>query len=213
MIRTFIEAQGTYKFLHKIFGNTRKSTYRYTENILEKYDHLIEYKYLHNSSKRLNQISTEKPITFIKDLKLGTSINKVRKQFKAAPYVKAYSTDGLRRTILLYKIKSGGQKVKIEAHFYKNQLFYSKMTLSEVTDINKESAINSFGEKYGVLGLEFTNKNVIDQLNNCVKINTQSEFSISYMQLNNPFFEKMQEKTAIITDSIPLTYGMNLGMQ
>ena len=212
MVQTFIEAHGTYKFFQKLFGNTRKSTYRYTEDILEKYNSLIEYKYIHNNSKRLNQIGTEKSISLMKGLKLGDTINQVRSRFKVSPYVKMYSSKGVRRIILLYKIKLGGQKVKVEAHFYKNQLFFSKCIFSNVSDTVCNELTNHFGEKYGVSNLDFTHKNIVDASNECVKLTTGTEIAVSYIQLNNPFFERMQEKMAVNTNTVELTYATALGV-
>ena len=213
MIRTYIESQGIYKFVQKLFGNTNRSAYRYTENILSKYQDLIEYKYLHNSSRRLNQIQTKKSISLVKGLKLGASINEVRKQFSVSPYVNSYKSKGLKRTILLYKIKYGGQKVKIEAHFYKNQLFFSKYIFSKVSETEQGGLVNLFGKKYGLQDLGFENKNIIDASHHCVKINTGTELSINYIQLENPFFEKMQSKMAIVPNEIDFNYGVNLGVQ
>ena len=213
MVRTYIESLGGYKFIQKLFGNTKRSAYRYTENILDKYNNLIEYKYLHNATRRLNQIKSDQPITLANNLNLGSTINQVRNQFKVKPFVKAYSSKGVRRTILLYKIKLDGQKIKVEAHFYKNQLFFSKYIISDVTESDRNNFLSLFSEKYSLQNLEFENKNIVDSNNNCAKIENGLELSISYMQLNNLFFEKMQEKTAINTQTIPLTYGVNLGVQ
>ena len=213
MIRTYIESHGIYKFTQKIFGNTNRATYGYTENILTKYQDLIEYKYLHNNSRRLNQIETKNSISLVKNLKLGDSINEVRKQFSVSPYVNSYKSKGLKRIILLYKIKSAGQKVKIEAHFYKNKLFFSKYTFSQVSESEQNNLVGLFGEKYGVKSLDFENKNIIDASNQCVKINTGSELSINYIQLENPFFEKMQSKMEIIPSEIEFNYGLNIGVQ
>ena len=213
MVRTYIESLEAFKLIQKLFGSTKRSAYRYTENVLDKYADLIEYKYLHNSSKRLNQISTSTSISFMKGLQLGSSINQVRGHFNVAPFVKAYSSKNLRRTILLYKIKLNGQKIKIEAHFYKNELFFSKYTLSGVTENEKLEAFKSFGTKYGISDLDFSNKNIIDSNNNVAKINSDSELSFSYMQLKNLFFEKMQDKTAINTEIIPSNYGIRVSVQ
>ncbi len=213
MIRTQIESLEMFKLVHKIFGSTHKTAYRYTENILDKYTDLLEYKYLHNSSKRLNQLKSNGPISLINGIQLGATTSEVRKKFKVTPYVQSIKSNGLRRHILLYKIKLGGQKVKIEAHFFKNELFFCKTSISYLNESEKQNAIHHFGEKYNLLDLEFKNKNIIDNSNNCVKLIDGTEFSINYLQLNNPFFEKIQQKTAIVDYKIPLTYGVNLGVQ
>lgn len=212
MIRTYFESQGAYKLVQKLFGSTHKTAYRYTENILDKYSDLLEYKYIHNSSKRLNQLKLNTPISLINGLKLGATINEVRRKFKVAPYVQTIKSDGLRRNILLYKIKLGGQKVKIEVHFYKNELFFCKTTISYLKESEKEEAIRHFGQKYNFEELVFTNKNLIDENNNCVKLTTGKDFVLNYIQLENPIFEKIQLKTTLVDNKIPLTYGVNLAV-
>jgi len=214
MIRTFIEAQGPYKFLQKLFGNTQRTAYRYTENILDKYEHLLEYKYIHNSSKRLNQIHTEEPIILMEDLSLGSTIREVRKQFSGKPFVKMYRSNGLTRTILLYKIKMGGQKVKVEAHFYKNEMFFSHFTFSEPKNKDQSNLLQHFAAKYKVADLDFVQKNIVGQNNHSAKIITIDKgVTISYIDLENRFFDKMQVETALATADIELIYATNLSVQ
>lgn len=209
MIQTFIEAHVAYKFFQKLFGNAKRSTYRYTEDVVEKYRSLIEYKYIHNNSKRLNQIGTNTSIKLMNGLNLGDSIDQVRKKFRISPYVKVFKSRGIRRTILLYKFKVNGQKVKLETHFYKNELFFSKCIFSDLSlnKAAKKELSNHFGNKYGVNKLDFIQKNIVDSSNQSVKLNTQGEVAISYVNLNSLFFERMQEKMAVKANEVEINYG------
>ena len=91
MVRTYIESLEAYKFFQRLFGNTRKTSYGYSENALAKYQDLLEYKSLHNSVKRLNQVPTNEIITLGKGIKMGSSTNEVRTMFNVSPFVKTFS--------------------------------------------------------------------------------------------------------------------------
>ena len=213
MILTYIQALEVYKFIIKLFGTTRKKTYRYVENTLEKYGNIVEYKYVHNNSKRLNQIKSNQTIVLPKGIELGATISQVRKKFSNAPHVKSFSSKGIKRHILLYKKKYDHQKIKIELHFHKNKLFFAKYIFSTTTVEEREAAINHFRNKYDLHDLEFIGKNIIDASNNGVKINNSLETTISYIQLDSPFFELLQAKTAINQTNKQSFLSLNLSTQ
>ena len=210
MIRTYIESLETYKFFQRLFGNSRRTSYGYSENTLAKYQDLLEYKALHNSVKRLNQLHTNESITLGKGIKMGASTTEVRSLFNVKPFVKTFVSNGVRRTILLYKIKMGDQKIKMEAHFYKDQMFFSQIITSATSTSEYEKALAEITYKLGIAGQDVLEKNIIDSDNNCIKISMNQDFAITYFQLSNPFYRIMQEKLGLEFDVIPSNYGIQL---
>lgn len=207
MLNELFQKITNYRWRMAFGSNSSKShRYYYYENMLIKYKSLIPYKSLYLKANRLNQISTNEEICYSLILKLGSSIQQVKKRLSYTKYQFSHKSQNVKREVLLYRFKMAGQKVKLEMHFYKGSLFYYQYTFSYINENEKSEMLGLIVNKYGIKDINFENNTIIDGDNNCVLVNDYRDLSIGYAALNHPFFnaifeEEVERKT--VFDNLP----------
>lgn len=213
MFQSYLEGTTLFKFGYKLFGNYKNSPYRYSENQLAKYDDIHEYHIVLRDSMRTNRIKTSENIEEVARLKLGASIKDIRATLKVKPIVQTHNNSGLRRHVLLFKLKMNGQKIKIEAHFHKNKLFFFKYIFSYANELERELIIDNLANQYKVDSNQLKVNKVIDDNSNIIKLNESMDLSINFIQQKSSFFQRLKNNYEPKSSELPLSYGVNLGVQ
>lgn len=100
-------------------------------------------------------------------------------------------------SVLFYKQKFGAHKVKVEFHFFNNNLLFYVYTfpniksINEITQVIQEKYLE--GEKVDII-----NKNIIDKNNNKIHVRKSVYFEVYYLCNNKNYFEKLSEAAIIL---------------
>jgi hypothetical protein len=164
------------------------SHYSYA-NTLEKYNDLNEYSDVYDQNISRRKITTDVDLEYSKYIQFGTSINEVKKIMPKRTHQISFNSNSLYRKVLLYRVKIHDQNVKIELHFYQNKLFYYKFIFSYASPIERKELSRGLINKYKLPNLDLTSHTIFDKNRNCIQVDDYMEYTISYTQMNNPFFK------------------------
>lgn len=168
------------------------SHYSYA-NTLEKYNDLNRYCDVYDKNISRRKITTDVELEYSKFIQFGATTKDVRKIMPKRTHQITFTTKGLYRKVLLFRVKIGGQNVKIEMHFFKNQLFYYKFIFSYAKPAERRELTRALIGKYNLPNLDLTSHTVFDKHRNCILVDDYIEYSISYTQMGNPFFAQIED--------------------
>jgi hypothetical protein len=95
--------------------------------------------------------------------------------------------------IVFYRCVCGGEKTRIESHFYNNKLFFYKYTFPYISESGKDKILDVIKNKYGIGNKVFNDDKLIfsDSQGNFVCIYDCVEFSISYWNSSDAYFSRL----------------------
>ena len=155
---------------------------------LNKYKELNSYGDIYDKNISRRKVSTDVKMEYSKHIHFGTSFKEVKKLMPSRTFQTSFNSYGLYRKVLLYRMKLNGQNVKIEMHFYKNQLFFYKYVFSYAKSAERTEIAKAIIDKYNLPNLDLTSHSIFDSENNCIQVDDYLELSINYTQMNNPIF-------------------------
>ena len=163
----------------------------YNDNILDKYKSLETYSTLYQSSIEDEKVSTNTEICFSPDIKFGSTIAHVKKN-NPLEYTAYKNTKHF--TILLYKIKEEGIKLRLELHFFKNKLVFFKYVFR--TSQGKETILDLFSKKYlnsvDYRSLDLSKITLMDGLGNYIKLDDSVFLTVNYFTFKYGFFDYLK---------------------
>lgn len=166
-------------------------------NTLEKYDDLEIYQDIYDKNISRRKMETSVRMEYSSKIQFGESIRSVKNSMPNKKVQVLNSSNGIKRNVLLYRLIIGEQKVKIEFHFHKNKLFYYKFIFSYIEEEQKAELINALLEKYHLPTIEVTNYSIFDTDNNCILVTDHFDFTMSYTQMDSPFFDLIEEQQVV----------------
>jgi hypothetical protein len=177
--------------------------YNYADT-LEKYAELRSYSNISDKNTSKRKITTKIPIEYSPYIQFGEHIRSVKKIMPKRTYLTSYTTNGLARKVLLYRVKIAQQNVKIEMHFYKNRLFFFKYIFSYAKPSERIELIKLLSKKYQLPNVDLSSHTIYDNNQSCIYVEDYTEFTISYTETKNEFFNcleeiKIQEHRQMIT--------------
>jgi hypothetical protein len=180
--------------------------YQYTDT-LSKYHELNIYSTIYDKNISKQKINTKVEMEYSINIPFGASLRQVRKIMPRGTDRVYFKSEGLGRRVLLYRVKIGNQNVKIEMHFYKKSLFYYKFIFSYADATERMSLTRALINKYKLPSVDLTNHSVFDEHRNCIQVEDGIEYSISYTQMGNPFFEKIEALRVLHNEKMIANYN------
>jgi len=196
--RTMLRAFHDYQVIERISDwftskNPLNGSHYSYANTLEKYDDLNRYCDVYDKNISRRRITTNVELEYSKYIQFGATSTEVKKVMPTRTHQISFNSEGLYRKVLLYRVKIAGQNVKIEMHFFKNQLFYYKFIFSYAKPAERRELTRALISKYNLPNVDLTSHTVFDKNRNCIQIDDYIEYSISYTQMENPFFDKIEK--------------------
>ncbi|MCJ8164163.1 hypothetical protein MKJ04_04865 [Pontibacter sp. E15-1] len=146
---------------------------------------------------------------FSSSLKFGSSRKAVQKKMPRPTHRAigcTFSNYGqLNYDTLYYKIMLGKHKVKLEMHFFNDQLFFFCYNFSVTLERERMDIINVLHEKYLAAPRRTLDPHTIeDTYGHCISVDSEKNLSVSYLYKESDFFEhisqvKQEEETKILT--------------
>lgn len=177
-------------FNHKNLITTKHYNYADT---LEKYSELRAYTDISDKNISKRKIATKIPIEYSPYIQFGSHIRNIKKVMPKRTYLTSFSTKGLTRKVLLYRVKIAGQNVKIEMHFHKNKLFFFKYIFSYAKPSERKELVKLLSKKYQLPNIDLSSHTIYDANQNCIYVEDYAEFTISYTETKNDFFSELEE--------------------
>ena len=168
------------------------SHYNYADT-LEKYSELRAYNDISDKTLSRRRITTKIPIEYSPFIQFGEHLRKIKKVMPKRTHLASFHTRGLSRKVLLYRVKIAGQNVKIEMHFYKNRLFFFKYIFSYAKPSERKELIKLLSKKYQIPNLDLSVHSIFDHNQNSIYVEDYTEFTLSYTETKNDFFNQLEE--------------------
>ena len=162
-------------------------------NVIQKYDDINRYCDIYDKNISKRKIATQLDVEYSKHIQFGASLSNVKKSMPGKPYQMPFSSNGVNRKVVLYRLKLGSQKVKVEMHFYKNQLFFYKFIYSYASPSERRELTRALISKYNLPNVDVTSHTIFDKNRNCIQVDDYIEFSISFTEMGNPIFALIEE--------------------
>ena len=176
--------------LYRYMTSVRSKDY-YEDNNLDKYESLETYSKLYHSCIEEEKVSTNTEICFSPDIKFGSTIAHVKKN-NPLEYTAYKNTKHC--TILLYKIKEEGTKLRLELHFFKNKLVFFKYVFR--SSQGKETILDLFSKKYlnsvDCRSLDLSKITLMDGLGNHIKLDDSVFLTVDYFTFKYGFFDYLK---------------------
>jgi hypothetical protein len=178
------------KIIH-FLGNIKSVGY-FKHNNLFKYKSLETYLNIYYSCIEKDKVLTNTKICFSPDINFGSSIKEVKKKNPNECTVVENTKDC---KILIYKIKVGGYKFRLEMHFFKNKLVFFNYILR--TSQDKKMILNLITKKYlspeDTISLDFSKNTLTDGLRNYIEIDNSVLLSVRYFTFKYGFFDYLKK--------------------
>ena len=163
--------------------------YYYFESRLKSYKNENFYSELIANLKKTERLKTDTEIKLNDD----QIISKVRKKDILKIYKKPCHSitieNPIETEILFYKKRIGKYKVKLEFHFFKNNLIFYNYNFSNLKDISEVTQI--IKEKYLVKEQRsILNKNIVDNNNNTILVRNNISLEIYYLCNSKIYLER-----------------------
>jgi hypothetical protein len=162
-------------------------------NVIAKYDDISRYSDIYDKNISKRKIATKVDLEYSKHIQFGATVSHVKKTMPGKAYLMPFSSQGVNRKVILYRIKIGNQKVKVEMHFYKNQLFFYKFIYSYASPTERRELTRALISKYNLPNIDVTSHTIFDKSRNCVQVDDYIEFSISFTEMENPIFTLIED--------------------
>ena len=157
----------------------------YYEGILDKFGNLSSYLDIVNFRNGRNSLNTDSEISFLKNTQFEyTTYTQVIEKYGKPNYKIINNHLGLFKIhILIYKLKIGGHKVKLEMHFKNGKLFFYRYIFSYINDnIIKNEILPVIKDKYNIKNkIEFENDYINDTRGSSFFFTYNIDFSINYI--------------------------------
>jgi len=178
------------KIKRLIFSLKRKNTsysrrYRYYQDLsLDKYTTLDYYHSLITEAQSKLNIISQRKIKFNDSGFENITKKDIFRQYgKPKYYVK--SKNILKTELLLYRIRIGGHKVRLELHLYNNHLFFYSYTFFGIGEGEKYQIVNIIEKKYlNENPFDYNNSVLIDGQQSIINIVDSVNFTINYIYYN-----------------------------
>jgi hypothetical protein len=178
------------KFIH--FLSNIKSLDYFKNNNLFKYKSLETYLNIYYGCIEKDKVFTDTKICFSPDVNFGSSIKEVKKK---NPNECTFVENTKECKILIYKIKVGGHKFKLEMHFFKNKLVFFNYILR--TSEGKKAILNLITKKYlgseDNISLDFSKNTLTDGLRNYIEVDNSVLLSVRYFTFKFGFFDYLKK--------------------
>ena len=162
-------------------------------NVIAKYDDINRYSDIYDKNISKRKIATKVNLEYSKHIQFGATVSHVKKTMPGKAYVMPFNSEGVNRKVILYRVKIGAQKVKVEMHFYKNQLFFYKFIFSYASPTERRDLTRELISKYDLPNVDMTSHTIFDKNRNCIQVDDYIEFSVSYTEMDNPIFTLIEE--------------------
>jgi hypothetical protein len=160
----------------------------YNDNNLDKYKSLETYSRLYRSCIEKEEVFTNTEICFSPAIKFGSTIEHVKKN-NSLEYTVFKNTKDC--TILFYKIKEEGTRLRLELHFFKNKLVFFKYVFR--SSQGKEAILDLFSKKYlnsvDHRSLDFSKITLTDGLRNYMELDDSVFLTVDYFTFKYGFFD------------------------
>jgi hypothetical protein len=187
------------KKIVNFLGNIKFVGYYKNRKLIElnRHNNLFEYKIetylnIYNRCIENDKVLTHTKICFSPNISFGSSIREVKKnnpnEFNILENTKDWKT-------LIYKIKVGEHKFRLEMHFFKNKLVFFNYILRTLQD--KKNILKLITNKYLSLedykSLDFSKITFTDGLRNYIDIDNSVLLSVRYFTYNYGFFDYLKK--------------------
>ena len=180
------------------FNSNREQSLRNVyANVLGKYDEIETYRKIYDKNISRRKMPTSVSMEYSNQIQFGESMKNVKNIMPGRRIQVLNSSNGIKRTVMLYHLVLNDQKVVVEFHFHKNELFYYKFTFDQLETQQSEAIISALLEKYFLPTINVSNYSIFDTDNNCILVDEDNELSISYTQMENPFFSLIEEQYVV----------------
>lgn len=170
----------------------------YYEKLLNKYKSADSYLSLIELQGK-QKLITNKDIVFSENPDFSKNeIKYIKKRYGRPNYTITNNYDFGKIKIYLYRIYLGDFKVKMELHFFKNDLIMYNYTFSHLHNENeKKDVINLLKEKYHIkksIDLKQGHTYIKDEKNSIIVLSQDIDFTINYvLNINSKVFRQMSE--------------------
>lgn len=178
---------------------------RKQDGSLSKYEDLTTYTKIYDKNISKQKIKTNIEMKYSSQIQFGDSYSRVKALLPNRIDQVAFSTSGIKTKVLLFQTNLGGQNVKVEMHFYSNKLFFYKFIFTNAQTGERSELSRALIQQYNLPNIELSSHTIFDQNRNCIRVEDNLEFTISYTQMTTPFFihieaQKQLEQEQMITN-------------
>ncbi len=187
-------------FLTKKLKLKEHSLYYYYKFLTNNYNSDNSYCLLIADLKDLKPIKTTTKIQLSQNsLPFNSNIKQVISKYGKKYYKLKQKTESFETTILLYRMKIGGYKTKLELHFCENKLFYFNYTFSYVKPKHINDIMSILEEKYtNSKKINIHEDYIIDEDANVIRISHDTGLSVQYISTKNSLFLDLNKRMDFI---------------